>query len=123
MFRRLLIAVVVAAQLHLVTTAAERRSCRLASATARVVVLRAIEGAARRLEAPDCDRLFDEFADAAGTPLRASLAAKQLTPRELLERLVFVDGDGVGPCARADWTAAFTMPGSRVIFVCGNRIE
>jgi hypothetical protein len=88
---------------------------------ARIVVKDAVEGAIRRLGRPKCQQLFTDFADPAGHPLSATLAASGKTPPESLAALYFVEGDGSPQCHTDDTTAAFTLPGNRVIYVCGKR--
>ena len=88
---------------------------------ARMVVKDAIEGALRRLARPTCERVFTDFVDPAGHPLSAALEVWDKTPPEALAALYFVDGDGSKQCRADVMTAAFTAPGSRVIYVCGTR--
>ena len=78
---------------------------------------RALSGARRRLERPACQRLFAEFQDGAGRPLREALDGKGLSGPEHLASLLFYDGTTQAPCA-LDRTLAFTSPGSTVVFVC-----
>jgi hypothetical protein len=78
----------------------------------------AIEGAARRLATPECQRVFDDFQDGQGQPLSAVLAARNMTHVEFLSSLYFVDGDGTQPCRAPAAPVAFTTPGRRVIHVC-----
>lgn len=80
-------------------------------------VERALAGARRRLELPTCQRLFAEFADGEGRPLREVLDGKGLSGTEHLASLIFYDGAVQAPCAR-DVTLAFTWPGSAIVFVC-----
>jgi hypothetical protein len=87
----------------------------------RVLVKDAINGALRRLAKPRCQQLFTDFTNPDGHTLSDTLAAWGKTPGEALAALYFVEGDGSSQC-RADGTrAAFTVPGSRVIYVCGTR--
>jgi hypothetical protein len=78
---------------------------------------RALAGAQRRLERPACQRLFAEFQDGTGRPLREALDGKGLSGPEHLASLLFYDGAAQAPCA-LDRTLAFTVPGSTVVFVC-----
>jgi hypothetical protein len=88
---------------------------------AGMVVEDAVKGASRRLAAAACQRVLEEFHDAAGRPLTARLATLNQTVLEYLTTIYFVDGDDSSQCQRDLTTAAFTEPGSRVIFVCGRR--
>jgi hypothetical protein len=88
----------------------------------RAAVDRAVRGAARRLEQPDCQKVLSDFADRDGVRLAAKLEAKQMTVVRFLTDLRFVDGSGSGKCDRQT-SAAFTEPGSLVIFVCGRQFK
>lgn len=119
MFRRsLLLAVLFAGSSHLVTSAASHPGCQLTNMHGRFLVNQAIDGALRTLAKPDCDRLFDDFSDGGGRTLREALTIRNLTGAELLGRVRFVDGDGMTPCSRYSGLAAFTAPGSHVVYVC-----
>jgi len=83
---------------------------------------RAVTGAHRRLERPDCQRLFTEFADASGRPLQEKLDALGQTGASYLGLLLFADASGRPHC-KAGASYAFTMPGSRVIYVCGSHFK
>jgi hypothetical protein len=83
-------------------------------------VRQAVEGARARLAGDLCVGILDEFKDAAGRTLRANLDALSLTPAEYLDYLVFFDAGGKGHC-QASRVLAMTTPGSRAIFVCGDR--
>lgn len=83
-------------------------------------VRRAVRGATRLLEDPACAGVLDDFTDQQGRPLRAVLASLTLTPPDSLSRMIFRDG-WEHPTCRNGGIAAFTGPGSRVVFICGNR--
>ena len=87
----------------------------------KVVVLNILAGSARRLGRPSCQALFTDFADAAGRPLAAVLAARNQTPTDFLSQLYFVRGDDSQGC-HVGFVNAFTVPGSRVIYVCAERV-
>jgi hypothetical protein len=92
---------------------------RLVAPPTRGAVRRAVLGAARRLERPDCRRLLTDFTDQSGRPLGEIVVASGTTAsRYLLEALWFVDGSDAPQC-RDDHTVAFTAVGSRAIHVCG----
>jgi hypothetical protein len=83
---------------------------------------RAVKDAARRFQQADCRRLLTDFTDESGNPLSANLSPLAMTPAEFIERgLLFVDASDERPCL-TDLRAAFTSPGSRVIFVCASRL-
>jgi hypothetical protein len=81
---------------------------------------RALRGAARLLAQPSCAAVLNEFQDAGGRPLTDVVASLALTPSDSLARMIFRDGRDHATC-RSGAAAAFTGPGSRVVFVCGNR--
>ncbi|MFN7979079.1 MAG: hypothetical protein U0P30_13150 [Vicinamibacterales bacterium] len=83
---------------------------------------RAASGAARRLSRESCSRVLSDFADRGGRPLREVMVSMGLAPTDALSRIIFRDGSDAAACqARA--LAAFTGPGSRVVFVCGKRFQ
>ena len=87
----------------------------------QLVVGDAVRGAVLRLARPECQRLFTIFTDSAGHTLSANLEAQGNSSSEYLAGLYFVDGDDSARCRLDEGTAAFTTPGSRVIYVCGAR--
>jgi hypothetical protein len=100
--------------------APESPHVRLAARTTAGAVERALAGALRRLERPGCQRLFAEFQDGEGRPLREALDGKGLSGPEHLASLIFYDGAAQPACAR-DATLAFTFPGSGIVFVCSTQ--
>jgi len=81
-------------------------------------VRRAVKGASRRLEEPDCRRVFADFTDAAGRPLEATLEHLRETPVSYLRgRVLFHDGSSKRRCATGRILGG-TQPGSRIIYVC-----
>jgi len=88
---------------------------------ARMVVKDSIEGAVRRLGSPTCQGILNEFTDPAGHTLADNLAEWDKTPADALAALYFVDGDSSPRCRTDETTAAFTVPHSRVVHVCGTR--
>jgi hypothetical protein len=85
---------------------------------AGMAVRLAVEGAARRLERPGCQRVFSDFRDGAGRPLQAVLDQLGETPAGYLRDLVFFyDGASQARCG-AGGILAGTQRGSRVIYVC-----
>jgi hypothetical protein len=88
----------------------------------RMAVQRAVRAAARLLALDRCQQLFSDFADAAGRPLGSKLAELEVSGANYLEWVRFEDGAGLPRCSRPDVLAA-TLPGSRVVFVCGARFR
>ena len=85
-------------------------------------VERAVEGAARRLESPECQRIFTDFHDGSGMALRERLEAQGVAAPDYLRRLIFTDGFGHRSC-REGGALALTAPGSRVVYICGPRFR
>jgi hypothetical protein len=86
----------------------------------RMAVAAAVEGARLRLENARCSALLTELRDSSGRPLMANLESTGQTPGDYLAGLYFVAGDE-RRCRADDVTAAFTVPGSRVVHVCVDR--
>ena len=84
--------------------------------TARMV-RNALDGAAQRLERPDCQALLDRFADAEGRPLRASLERAGVGSAAYLSLLIFYDGSRQARC-RMEGTFAAAEVGSRIVWIC-----
>jgi hypothetical protein len=83
----------------------------------------ALDGAARRLQHPRCQAMFDEFADASGRSLQQNLLAQGETGGTYIEnRMLFYDGKDQGRC-RVPSVMAYTEPGSRVVLVCGRAFQ
>jgi hypothetical protein len=82
----------------------------------------AVMGARRRLEQPECQRLFTEFTDASGRPLQENLDALGQTGAGFLGLILFADASARPHC-KAGGSFAFTTPGSRVIYVCGAQLK
>jgi hypothetical protein len=83
----------------------------------QAAVRRAIDLARAKLAGPECSTVFDDFTLQDGFTPRRVLDGLGMTPSELLESLVFIDGSWDGVC-RKGRAALTTTPGSRVIHVC-----
>jgi hypothetical protein len=81
---------------------------------------RAVAGAGVRLARPACARVLMDFHDASGMRLDERVASLGLDAPSYLERVIFVDGIGYALCRR-EAILAVTVPGSRIVGVCGNR--
>lgn len=89
----------------------------------REALRRAITGAARRLERPRCQQIFQDFKDASGRPLQEGLDAVGRTgPMLLRDWIFFADGRHEARCAESR-VLAFTQPGSRSVWICGRRFS
>jgi hypothetical protein len=92
------------------------------SPSVRFWLAQAIEGAARRLRRPGCRRVFSDFKDPSGNLLETNLIRLAVHPADYLLKFVwFADGSDKSQCNAR--TAAFTEPGSRVVFVCRRYFE
>ena len=78
----------------------------------------ALQGATRRLDRPDCQKVFGDFADAHGRRLEENLAALGDSGRSYMGRLLFYEGTSQPLCHKRN-ALAITQPGSRVVLVCG----
>jgi hypothetical protein len=119
--RTLAVGIVLVSQLHAIGMAAGQPRCEMRDMSARFYVQLAIAGALRRLELPPCQRVLSDFANAEGLALRAVLDGSRTTPAEFMGGLYFVDGSESPQCRRSEELAAFTRPGSHVIFICADR--
>jgi hypothetical protein len=86
------------------------------------VVENALAGARRRLRDENCQRIYTDFEDPQGRPLRAALDRVGATGEEYLDTLVFYDGTRMSQCERRN-VLAFTARGSQVIFVCAAQFQ
>jgi hypothetical protein len=96
----------------------EERSVR--PATVNAIVQMAVVEAQRRLADPECARIYTDFEDLAERPLQEKLDELGESGSSYLAGLRFVDFGGRLRCARPE-VQAFTVPGSRVVFYCGQR--
>ena len=78
---------------------------------------RAREGAARKLEQPQCARVLEDFRDQTGRTLAENLAIWNRTPVDYLKTTPFRDGS-FHPTCRAGKSALFSVVGMRPVFVC-----
>ena len=104
------------------TEPAVRKQVRFEDPRDGIAVSEAINGALTRLEDARCQALFSEFETPSGRRLQDLLDAWQETPQSRLQRLLFYDGSRLASC-RAPSPAAFTTPGSIVVFVCGREFR
>lgn len=92
---------------------------RLAGAS-RAAVMRALAGAAGRLDQPSCQAVLGDFEAAAGDQPARRLETLRLTASDFLNVIVFARGARQGRCAEPG-VLAVTSPGSRVVYVCEGR--
>ena len=80
----------------------------------------AVRTAAARVAVPGCGALLFEFVDQQGVPLATRLDALQMSFQDYVHTVIFVDGRARRAC---DGPTAVTMPGSRVVYLCGALIR
>jgi hypothetical protein len=87
-----------------------------------VAVVRALGGAQRKLQAAQCAGLLAEFNDHEGRALEDNLAPFEVAPPDYLVQLIIKDGGGdrTGGRLCRSGAAAVTVPGSRVVYICGG---
>mgnify|MGYP003376178611 CR=1 FL=1 len=86
----------------------------------RAALVRALRGAALRLEQPACRAVLGDFREAGGDEPGERLRALGLTASEFLNVIVFARGARQGRCAEPG-VLAVTSPGSRVVYACEGR--
>ena len=124
MWRRSLAAIIVCTcQLNAAATSGGRTHCQLTDNEARFYVQHAIDGAMRRLEDAECQRVFTDFADRTGRSLRATLDGSGIDGASFLADLRFVEGGATDQCLKREDLVAYTSPGFRVVFVCGQHFK
>jgi hypothetical protein len=80
-------------------------------------VERARKGAARKVESAECQKVFTDFADAKGRPLRQNLEEWNASPAAYIDLVPFLDGSSQ-PLCRKTKTALVANPGVRRVYVC-----
>jgi len=91
----------------------------ISDAYLRDAVDHALRKAAESLEAPKCQTLLTEFVDQQGRPLTKRLAELKMSLADYLFAIIVEDGERHRRC-RDDDVLAFTVVGSRFIYVCGR---
>jgi hypothetical protein len=86
----------------------------------RAALARALRMAVRKLSSAGCGRIFSEFADSWQSPPSADDPVR--TEGTLFDGLDFRDGMPYGVC-RDNRILAFTRPGSRSIYLCGDQFS
>ena len=95
---------------------------RVSAADPIVAVEAARAAAGRRVGLPGCRALLAGYEDAGGKPLSRNLDALGLAPRAYVDLLLFRPAPaGARACAEPS-NVFFTAPGSRVVYVCEERI-
>jgi len=83
----------------------------------KAAVERARDGALRRLQQPECQRVFSDFKDEQGRTLQEALAEWAESPAAYIELVPFLDGSSQANCRRPN-VALSASPGVRRVFVC-----
>jgi len=78
---------------------------------------RARDGAARKLEQPECLRVLEDFRDKTGRTLAENLATWNRTPADYIKTTPFRDGSSHSTC-KSGKSALFSVVGMRPVFVC-----
>jgi hypothetical protein len=86
-------------------------------------VRQALVGAVTRIQDARCQQVLSDFRDTAGRTLRENLDTRGQTPAGFIGGILFYDGDLFSTCGKDEGVYAFTSPGSRVVFVCGERFH
>jgi hypothetical protein len=82
-------------------------------------VRHALAGASKRLDRPACQQVFDDFKDGEGRSLQDTLITLGDTGGSYInKKMLFYDGGPKKQCRSG--VLAFTAPGSRVVYVCGE---
>ena len=82
-------------------------------------VERARDGAARRLQEPECQKVLDDFKDGQGLPLRQSLEKWGVSAAEYVQMIAFVRGARHPLCLKGD-VALVSTPGFPRVYVCSR---
>ena len=82
-------------------------------------VERARAGAARKLQEPECQKVFEDFRDGEGRPLRQSLEKWGVSAAEYVQMIPFLDGSSHRLCL---WSKVelVSSPGTPRVYVCGR---
>ena len=99
------------------TTSSALTNVRVSDLSTAGAVRRAVAGAEEWLEKTECQRVFSDFEDRSGKPLKDILAERGRTGRSQLAHVFFYDGSYLPVCKRGS-VAAVTKPGSHAVFVC-----
>jgi len=85
----------------------------------QAAVERAITGAARKLQEPECQKVLEDFRDGEGRPLRQSLEKWGVSAAEYIQMIPFLDGSAHRLCL---WSRVelVSSPGTPRVYVCGR---
>jgi hypothetical protein len=80
-------------------------------------VERALAGAAKRLQAPECQKLLTDFSDAEGRTLQEKLEGLGVSIPDYLQTISFLDGSATRSCKRGEVLMVAT-PDMPSVYVC-----
>jgi hypothetical protein len=83
----------------------------------QAAVERAREGAARKLQEPECQKVLEDFRDGEGRPLRQSLEKWGVGAAEYVQMIAFLRGSSHRLCGRGD-VALVSTPGFPRVYIC-----
>ena len=83
-------------------------------------VRKAVQEAASKLEAPECNEIFKDFRDQSGRTLQQNLDERGESGRDFLRWLIFFNGSSERACQNRT-TLIATNPGSRFIHLCAEQ--
>jgi hypothetical protein len=102
-------------------TRTQRRLVRIADPVAGPAIRSALDAAVARFAEAGCRRILLEFVDHDARPLQDRLTSLGLDFDTYVSMLVIYDGTRSRTCDKG--ALAFTVPGSRVIHVCVDRLK
>lgn len=87
----------------------------------RYVMTQVLDKASALLAEPGCGAVLTDFVDQRGKPLVESLVTHDVDIQTYVATILFVDDSRHRQCAGG--ALAFTVPGSRVVHVCVDRLK
>jgi hypothetical protein len=99
------------------SAAAGPQRARALSKVDDAAVERALAGAVRKLQKPECQKVLEDFRDGEGRPLRQSLEKWGVSAAEYLQMIPFLRGSSHPLCLRGN-VALVSTPGAPRVYVC-----
>jgi hypothetical protein len=93
---------------------------RIPDPPARRAAIAALESASAQLADTECTKILTDFEDGNGRSLADRLSAVAVDIHAYLKMVTFIDDTRHRMCVTG--VLAFTVPGSRVVFVCSNEL-
>ena len=85
----------------------------------QAAVERAITGAARKLQEPECQKVLEDFRDGEGRPLRQSLEKWGVSAAEYVQMIPFLHGSSHRLCLWSN-VELVSSPGTPRVYVCAR---